>query len=130
MRRAQVATCFRGFETNLSHTQEVARNTAIGKWAGQRSDVIERDIQAALSNPALSDMTVPAVASESSVLARYSGGDPVGGAHPVSVGRPDTSPQRALISAGAREVKDDQSRLSGVAASDFAQAPPGATKND
>ncbi len=116
------------WETNLSPVNEAARNTAIAKWAGQRSDVIERDIQAALSNPALSGMTVPEVASEASVLARYSGGGPLGGAHPVSVGRPDTSPQRQLIAAGAKEVKDDQSRLSGVAASDFAQAPPGATK--
>jgi conjugal transfer mating pair stabilization protein TraG len=116
------------WQTNLSPTQEIARNTAIGKWAGQRSDVIERDIQSALSNPALSDMTVPAVAPESSVLARYSGGGQIGGAHAVSVGRPDTSPERAAIIAGAGELKDDQTRLSGVAKSDFAQAPPGAPK--
>ncbi|RYG55793.1 MAG: HEPN domain-containing protein, partial [Alphaproteobacteria bacterium] len=61
------------------------------------------------------------------VEARYSGGS-VGGAHPVSVVRPDTSSENAIISAGAQEVQADERRLRGVAASDFAQAPRGATK--
>jgi conjugal transfer mating pair stabilization protein TraG len=116
------------WETNLSSTQEVARNAAITKWAGQRSGGIERDIESALSDPALSDMKLPHVASEASVLARYSGGGPLGGAHPVSAERPDSSPERSVIAAGAREVSDDQRRLGGVAAADFAQAPPGAKK--
>lgn len=61
------------WETNLDGTRENARNLAIGKWAEQRSSVIERDIQSALENPALADMKLPGVASESSVSARYSG---------------------------------------------------------
>ena len=116
------------WETNLSSTQEVARNAAITKWAGQRSGGIERDIESALSDPALSEMKLPHVASEASVLARYSGGGPLGGAHPVSVERPDNSPERSVIAAGAREVSDDQRRLTSVSSADFAQAPPGAKK--
>ncbi|MDJ0277648.1 conjugal transfer protein TraG N-terminal domain-containing protein [Sphingomonas sp. 2R-10] len=116
------------WQTNLTPVQETARNTAIAKWASERSDGIERDIQAALSNPALAGMTVPGVASEASVLARYSGGGPLGAAHPVSVDKPDSTPARADITQAAVELQDDQRRLSGVAASDFAQAPPGASK--
>jgi len=116
------------WQTNLSGPQEAARNTAIGKWAEQRSSVIERDIQSALSDPALAGMKLPGVASEASVAGRYSGGRPLGGAHPVSVGRPDTSAERGVIAAGASEVGDDTARLGRVATADFAQAPPGAKK--
>jgi len=116
------------WETNLDGTRENARNMAIGRWASQRSDVIERDIQAALSDPALANMKLPAVASEASVEALYSGGSGVGKAHAVSAGRPDTSGDQATIAAGAREVQADQRRLRGVAEADFAQAPKGAPK--
>ncbi|MEG8026264.1 hypothetical protein QP162_21255 [Sphingomonas aurantiaca] len=116
------------WETNLDGTRENARNMAIGRWASQRSDVIERDIQAALSDPALANMKLPAVASEASVEALYSGGSGVGKAHAVSAGRPDTSGEQALIAAGAREVQADQRRLRGIAEADFAQAPKGAPK--
>jgi len=116
------------WETNLDSTRENARNLAIGRWASQHSQVIENDIQAALSDPALVGMKLPGVKSEASVEALYSGGSGVGSAHPVSVGRPDMSAEHAVISEGAREVQADQRRLRGVAESDFAQAPKGATK--
>ena len=116
------------WETNLDGTRENARNMAIGRWASQRSDVIERDIQAALTDPALVGMKLPGVASEASVEALYSGGSGVGKAHAVSAGRPDISVERATIAAGAQEVQSDQKRLRGVAEADFAQAPKGATK--
>ncbi len=115
------------WETNLSSSQESARNTVIGKWADERAGSIERDIQAALANPALEGMKLPGVASEASVTSRYKGGS-IGPAHPVSVGRPDASPEHDTITAGSAEILADQWRLSGVASADFAQAPKGASK--
>lgn len=116
------------WETNLDGTREDARNRAIGRWASQRSEVIERDIQAALNNPALENMKLPGVSSEASVEALYTGGSGVGRAHPVSAGRPDTSLEQAIIAAGTRKVQDDQRRLRGLAEADFAQAAKGVTK--
>ena len=116
------------WETNLDGHREHARNLAIGRWASQRSDAIERDIQGALSDPALAGMTLPHVASEASIEALYSGGSGIGKAHAVSTGRPDMSTERATIAAGAQEIQLDQRRLRGVAEADFAQAPKGATK--
>lgn len=98
------------WDTNLSSPQEHARNAVIEKWAGERSSGIERDIQSALSNPALADMTIPAVATENSVAARYSGGGSVTAAHPVSTGAPSTVAADSQIIAGAEELLGDEHR--------------------
>ncbi|MBD8546879.1 conjugal transfer protein TraG N-terminal domain-containing protein [Sphingomonas sp. CFBP 8760] len=98
------------WETNLDSTRENARNIAIGKWASERSGAIERDIQSALENPALANMKLPGVASEASIARHYSGGAPVGAAHPVSTGKPDTSSESDIISSGARELLDEERR--------------------
>ncbi len=98
------------WDTNLSSPQEHARNAVIEKWAGERSAGIERDIQSALSNPALADMTIPAVATENSVAVRYSGGGSVSAAHPVSTGAPSTVAAESQIIAGAEELLGDEHR--------------------
>ena len=98
------------WETNLDGTRENARNLAIGKWAEQRSSVIERDIQSALENPALADMKLPGVASESSVSARYSGGGPLPTPQPVSTSAPDTSNETGAITTGAASLLGEKHR--------------------
>jgi len=98
------------WDTNLSSSQEQARNAVIEKWAGERSAGIERDIQSAISNPALADMKIPNVASESSVAGRYSGGGSVARAHPVSTGKPSTAAVDGQITAGAQELLGDEHR--------------------
>jgi conjugal transfer mating pair stabilization protein TraG len=98
------------WETNLSSTQEQARNTVIEKWAGERSAGIERDIQSALENPALSNMKLPAVASEASVAGRYSGGSSLPPAHPVSSGKPSTAREDDQILAGASQLLGEEHR--------------------
>jgi conjugal transfer mating pair stabilization protein TraG len=98
------------WETNLSSTQEQARNTVIEKWAGERSAGIERDIQSALKNPALSNMKLPAVASEASVAGRYSGGGSLPPAHPVSSGKPSTAREDDQILKGASQLLGEEHR--------------------
>jgi conjugal transfer mating pair stabilization protein TraG len=49
------------WQTNVTATQEMARNVAIGKWAAERQDAVERDIQTALHDPALEGMSIPSV---------------------------------------------------------------------
>ena len=113
------------WETNLTHTQEGMRNAAIGKWATQRSDEIERDIQSALQNPALEGMKIPEVASEGSVAGRYSGGSSLPAAHPVSSGRPSTAREDAHIKSSTAELVDDESRLNGRFTQSLRGAPAG-----
>lgn len=98
------------WETNLSATQEGMRNAVIGKWSNQRSEGIERDIQSALSNPALEGLDLPGVASEASIAGRYSGGSGVASPHPVSSGKPSTDREVELITAGASELLGEKHR--------------------
>jgi conjugal transfer mating pair stabilization protein TraG len=98
------------WKTDLSGAQEGLRNAAIGKWATQRSDSIERDIQSALTNPALADMKVQGVASEASVAGNFSGGGGVGTPHPVSTGTPDRTREDQIIIAGASELLGEKHR--------------------
>ncbi|MBB3350029.1 conjugal transfer protein TraG N-terminal domain-containing protein [Sphingomonas sp. BK069] len=115
------------WQTDLDTAREGLRNAAIGKWANERSGRIERDIQAALDNPALAGLQVPEVGSASDVKGRYRGGS-IGTAHPVALDRPDDTPVRDAVTAGAVEIGLDQRRLQNVATADFAQAPKGAAR--
>jgi conjugal transfer mating pair stabilization protein TraG len=98
------------WKTDLNGAQEGLRNAAIGKWATQRSDSIERDIQSALTNPALADMKVQGVASEASIAGHYSGGGGIGTPHPVSTGSPDRAREDQIIIAGASELLGEKHR--------------------
>jgi conjugal transfer mating pair stabilization protein TraG len=113
------------WETNLCSTQEGMRNAAIGKWANQRSEAIERDIQSALSNPALEGMELPGVASEASIAGRYSGGSGVASPHPVSSGKPSTDREVGLITAGTSELLGEKHRRDVDARLSLATGPTG-----
>ncbi len=89
------------WQTDVSQTQEMARNVAIGRWASERQSGIERDIQGALADPALAGLRIPEVEHRSLKEGRFpsqSGGVPVTTA---TVTRPDDNPRRELVEAGA-----------------------------
>jgi len=113
------------WETNLSSTQEGMRNAAIAKWSNQRSAGIERDIQSALSNPALEGMTLPGVASEASVAGRYSGGDGLTSPHPVESGKPSTEREDSIVTSGASELLGEKHRRGIDAQVSLANGPTG-----
>ena len=111
--------------TDLSSTQETARNLVIEKWAGERSAGIERDIAAALDNPALEGLKIPAVASEASVAGRYSGGSGLPSAHAVSVGKQSTTRADAIISTGVADLRSQKDRRNSDARFALGQGPTG-----
>ncbi len=111
--------------TDLSSTQETARNLVIEKWAGERSAGIERDIAAALDNPALDGLKIPAVASEASVAGRYSGGSGLPSAHAVSVGKQSTTGADAIISTGEADLRSQKDRRDSDARFALGQGPTG-----
>lgn len=113
------------WETNLSRPQEEMRNAVIGKWASQRSDAIERDIQSALDNPALAGLKVPGVASEASIAARYTGGAGLQSPHPVSTDQPSRAVENEVVTAGAASLLGEKHRRDREAQTSRAQGPRG-----
>lgn len=113
------------WETNLSSTQEGMRNAAIAKWSNQRSAGIERDIQSALSNPALEGMTLPGVASEASIAGRYSGGAGPTSPHPVDSGKPSTEREDSIVTSGASELLGEKHRRGMEARVELGRGPAG-----
>jgi conjugal transfer mating pair stabilization protein TraG len=113
------------WETNLSSTQEGMRNAAIGKWADQRSEAIERDIQSALSNPALEGIELPGVASEASVVGRYSGGSGLPSPRPVASSKPSTAQEDGIVTAGAADLLGEKHRRDMDARVSLANGPAG-----
>jgi conjugal transfer mating pair stabilization protein TraG len=95
------------WQTDVSQTQEMARNVAIGRWASERQGGIERDIQSALADPALAGLQIPAVERQTlrGVGQPSLGGRVAAGAPTVS--RPDDTPQRQLVGAGAAELSGE-----------------------
>ena len=92
------------WQTDVSQTQEMARNVAIGRWAAERQGGIERDIQGALSDPALAGLKIPAVEHRSLGGVRQPSlvtGVPSGAA---AVDRPDDGARRELVGAGAADL--------------------------
>jgi len=112
------------WETNLSSSQEGMRNAAIAKWSNQRSEGIERDIQSALSNPALEGMQLPGVASEASITGRYSGGAGVGSPNPGG-GKPSMDQEAAVIAAGSAQLRGEKARRGVKAREALAAGPTG-----
>jgi conjugal transfer mating pair stabilization protein TraG len=113
------------WETNLSSSQEGMRNAAIAKWSNQRSEGIERDIQSALSNPALEGMKLPGVASEASIAGRYSGGSGLTSPHPVASSKPSTEREDEIVIAGAAELLGEKHRRGIEARVDLGRGPTG-----
>lgn len=113
------------WETNLSSTQEDMRNAVIGKWANQRSDAIERDIQSALDNPALAGMKIPAVATEASISGRYSGGASLPGPQAVSTNKPSRAAEDEVVTAGAASLLGEKHRRDRDASISLADGPKG-----
>jgi conjugal transfer mating pair stabilization protein TraG len=101
------------------------RNAAISKWSNQRSEGIERDIQSALSNPALEGMDLPGVASEASIAGRYSGGGELTSPHPVASGKPSTEREDAFVTAGATDLLGEKHRRGIDARVSLANGPTG-----
>lgn len=98
------------YATSVSPTQEIARNAVISKWSTERQNAVEQDIQAALSDPALSNMNVPGVTSEQSVSARYSGGEALHSPLPIQADRPNRTQQEGVIVEGAQDLIGEQHR--------------------
>jgi conjugal transfer mating pair stabilization protein TraG len=101
------------------------RNAAIAKWSNQRSEGIERDIQSALSNPALEGMKLPGVASEASIAGRYSGGSGLTSPHPVASSKPSTEREDEIVIAGAAELLGEKHRRGIEARVDLGRGPTG-----
>jgi conjugal transfer mating pair stabilization protein TraG len=113
------------WETNLSSTLEGMRNAAIGKWSIQRSEGIERDIQSALRNPALEGMELPGVASEASIVGRYSGGSGLSSPHPVASGKPSIDREDGIVTTGAVELLGEKHRRDNDGRLALSQGPAG-----
>lgn len=116
------------WETNLSTTQEGMRNAAIAKWSNERSAGIERDIQSALSNPALEGMQLPGVASEASIVGRYSGGGALPSPQAVSTGKPSTATEDEIVISGASTLLGEKHRRDNDARRSLTQGPAGADR--
>jgi conjugal transfer mating pair stabilization protein TraG len=94
------------WQTDATPTQEMARNVAIGRWAAERQGAVEKDIQAALHDPALAGLKVPAVEHQvlksrpqMATAGHVSSGLP-------AVQQPDDTARRELVRAGGEELRD------------------------
>ncbi|WP_267381454.1 MULTISPECIES: conjugal transfer protein TraG N-terminal domain-containing protein [unclassified Sphingomonas] len=95
------------WQTDVSQTQEMARNVAIGRWASERQSGIERDIQSALADPALAGLQIPLVEHQAlgGVKRPAVGGEAATSVPAVS--RPDDGPARQLVEAGAAALSGE-----------------------
>jgi conjugal transfer mating pair stabilization protein TraG len=95
------------WQTDVNSTQELARNVAIGKWSAQRQGVVERDIQAALQDPALAALKIPTVDRALGHGRSGTGGAELPPARPVSIGAPSEDSAHRVIEGGRTALQTE-----------------------